>query len=192
MEQRAVLQVKRSLAVAQTNIAQIDAPGDWTLNGIRIESDKVSIGAASVFDVNKNGVTLFTDQTTRPRILAGASEVETGILAFAVAKGDKLSVDLDSVPASGIGENLQITLTFEDGEETGGIPTAHAASHKHGGSDEVAVVEPAANAIPKAGADGLLDPGWLPAGSGFDPDTILTEDGEVLVDDATGNVLIEG
>jgi hypothetical protein len=44
-------------------------------------------------------------------------------------------------------------------------PTAHAASHQHGGSDEVAVAVPAANAIPKAGAANKLDIGWIPTGS---------------------------
>jgi len=42
-------------------------------------------------------------------------------------------------------------------------PTAHAASHKNGGSDEVATATPAANAIPKADGTGKLAAGWLPA-----------------------------
>ncbi len=41
-------------------------------------------------------------------------------------------------------------------------PTAHAASHKNAGSDEVATATPGANAIPKAGGAGTLDPGWIP------------------------------
>lgn len=41
-------------------------------------------------------------------------------------------------------------------------PGPHAPSHQHGGSDEVAVATPAANAIPKARADSILDPGWIP------------------------------
>jgi hypothetical protein len=44
----------------------------------------------------------------------------------------------------------------------------HAASHKNGGSDEIATNSPAANAIPKAGADGKLDAGWLPT-AGYNP-----------------------
>lgn len=43
----------------------------------------------------------------------------------------------------------------------GGGP--HASSHKHGGLDEVATATPAANAIPKAGAGGMLAVGWIPA-----------------------------
>lgn len=41
-------------------------------------------------------------------------------------------------------------------------PTAHAASHQNGGSDEVATATPGANAIPKAGAGGTLAAGWIP------------------------------
>src|SRR5262249_1826924 len=39
-------------------------------------------------------------------------------------------------------------------------PSAHAATHKHDGSDEIATASPAANAIPKANASGWLD-AWL-------------------------------
>jgi hypothetical protein len=41
-------------------------------------------------------------------------------------------------------------------------PTAHAASHQHGGSDEVATATPAANSIPKADASAKVD-GWVSA-----------------------------
>jgi hypothetical protein len=53
-------------------------------------------------------------------------------------------------------------------------PVTHASQHQHGGSDEVAVATPAANAIPKAGAGGTLNSGWIPDLSGtyqpLDPD----------------------
>lgn len=44
-------------------------------------------------------------------------------------------------------------------------PTAHAASHQNGGSDEIAVATAAANAIPKANGSAKLDIGWIPTGS---------------------------
>ena len=44
---------------------------------------------------------------------------------------------------------------------TGSVPAAHAATHKNGGSDEVATVTPTALAIPKAGAGGSLAAGWV-------------------------------
>lgn len=42
-------------------------------------------------------------------------------------------------------------------------PTAHAASHKNGGADEVATTTPAAGAIPKADGTGKLPVGFIPA-----------------------------
>lgn len=45
---------------------------------------------------------------------------------------------------------------------SGGAPAAHAASHEHGGSDEVATAAVAANGIPKASAAGKLDMDWYP------------------------------
>jgi hypothetical protein len=45
----------------------------------------------------------------------------------------------------------------------GWIPNIlHAATHKDGGTDEVAQSAPGANAIPKADGSGKLDVGWLP------------------------------
>ena len=45
----------------------------------------------------------------------------------------------------------------------GWIPDVpHAATHKDGGTDEVAQAAPGANAIPKADGAGKLDVGWLP------------------------------
>lgn len=41
-------------------------------------------------------------------------------------------------------------------------PTAHASSHQHGGSDEIATATPAANAIPKADGSGKLN-SWVDA-----------------------------
>lgn len=52
------------------------------------------------------------------------------------------------------------------GKPSGFPPLAHASTHQNGGGDEIATATPAANAIPKAGSDGKLNAGWLPAGSG--------------------------
>lgn len=45
-------------------------------------------------------------------------------------------------------------------------PATHAASHQHGGADEIATATPGANAIPKAGLGGTLASGWIPDLSG--------------------------
>ena len=43
-------------------------------------------------------------------------------------------------------------------------PTSHASSHQFGGSDEIAVLNPANNSIPRTGGVSTLDPGWIPDG----------------------------
>lgn len=51
----------------------------------------------------------------------------------------------------------------------------HAATHKHGGNDEIATETPTPDAIPKAGAGGTLAAGWIPGaagGGGLTPQTI--------------------
>lgn len=55
-------------------------------------------------------------------------------------------------------------------------PSSHATSHKHGGSDEIAVATAAANAIPKATTAGKLDSGW---GGGVN--SLATLDSSTLV-----------
>lgn len=45
-----------------------------------------------------------------------------------------------------------------------GLPGTHASTHKHGGADEVATATAAANVIPKTGAGGTLDIGFIPLG----------------------------
>jgi hypothetical protein len=57
-------------------------------------------------------------------------------------------------------------------------PTAHASTHEHGGSDEVASATAGANLIPKAGSGGTLDLGWLPSVlTGKDADTLDSQHG---------------
>ena len=57
-------------------------------------------------------------------------------------------------------------------------PSAHATSHKHGGSDEIATATAAANAIPKADSAGKLD-GWISSATTSTPGLVqLAADAE--------------
>jgi hypothetical protein len=116
-----------------------------------------------------------------------ASETVAGLWGFPAA-GIKIGQEALSSPAAGVlavegdlavGGSISLDGTVDgrdvstDGTKLDGIeagadvtadhdPKAHAASHKNGGGDEVATATPAANAIPKADADGRLSAGWIP------------------------------
>lgn len=72
---------------------------------------------------------------------------------------------------------LVADATLDDSSATR-TPTSHAASHQHGGSDEIATATPTANAIPKAGASGKVAAGWIPDGA--DATAIHTNDTGVV------------
>lgn len=57
------------------------------------------------------------------------------------------------------GQSVQLPFSA-----VGGVPAAHAASHKNGGSDPVGTQTPSANAIPISSSDGNLDD-WVSPGS---------------------------
>lgn len=94
--------------------------------------------------------------------------------------GDTITVRDESISGGNIALSGATTVVLSDPEQTillvykaslglwlqpegagGGTPSAHATSHQHGGSDEVATATPTANAIPKAGAGGTLAAGWI-------------------------------
>ena len=68
-------------------------------------------------------------------------------------------------PTTGDSSAKIATTAYADDAAAARAPGTHATQHQHGGTDEIAVSTPAANAIPKAGADGRLDAGFMPAWS---------------------------
>jgi len=65
------------------------------------------------------------------------------------------------------------------------VSAAHAASHQHGGSDEIGTATAAPNAVPKSDATGVLEPAWLP-----NP-TLTTKGGIQAKDCSAGGQLVQ-
>jgi len=86
----------------------------------------------------------------------------------AVVKGSSDPTKQVRIEADGLTTATIRVLTMPDADITPDdagdprTPSAHDTSHKHGGSDEVATVTPAANAIPKADGANKLALGWMP------------------------------
>lgn len=101
---------------------------------------------------------------------------ETALRDIADIKGDLIVALGDStvtrlpVGADGqflVADSVEASNLKYKALEESDLP-AHSPKHKHGGDDEVATATPGANAIPKAGADSLLDRNWLPTMIGAD------------------------
>lgn len=134
---------------------------------IELRGDGVSVsqsGDKHIIDIAAGGGGGYSDA---PYLLHAADSRLTN---------NKVVVGSSSIALTSAGGNLALSCTFGTGSGTvcqgndsrlsdARTPTAHAASHKHGGSDEVATATAAANAIPKAGAGGTLAIGWLPTGT---------------------------
>ena len=138
------------------------------------------------------GVTAAPETHAASHQHGGSDEIATATpAANAIPKADAAG-DLDAWVSAASETVPGIVELAADGETTAGLavqgndarlsdaraPTGHAASHQHGGSDEIATATPAANAIPKADAAGDLD-AWVSAASETVPGIVeLAADGE--------------
>lgn len=103
---------------------------------------------------------MLADQLDLAAALAGKSN--TGHAHVLVDITNAGTAAAKNYPASGNAAAGEVVLGNDGRLSDARTPTSHAASHKHGGADEVATATPGANAIPKAGSGGTLAAGWLP------------------------------
>lgn len=100
--------------VVGTGIVQFIAERACTIVGVRaaVAVGKAPTGASIIFDVNKNGTTIFTTQANRPTITA--TNTKSSSLAVpnvtALAAGDTLTVDVDQVGSTLAGGLATITI----------------------------------------------------------------------------------
>jgi len=99
--------------VVGTGIAQFVAIRAGTLHGFRptVAVGFAPTGADVIFDIHKNGTTVFTNQANRPRVVAGST---VGALAIpdvlAYAAGDVFTVDVDQIGSTLAGSLATITM----------------------------------------------------------------------------------
>jgi len=107
-----VFTVPGTLSVG-TGRAKFYIPGPITLGNVRASVGTAPTGADITIDVNKNGTTVFTTQTNRPKIFAGQTLVSTStpnITEFTT--GDFITVDIDSIGSLNPGSDLTVQIEF--------------------------------------------------------------------------------
>jgi hypothetical protein len=96
-----------------TGRAKFYIPGPITLGNVRASVGTAPTGSDIVIDVNKNGTTVFTTQSSRPKIFAGQTLVSTSTPNITeLTTGDFLTVDVDQVGSLNPGSDLTVQIEF--------------------------------------------------------------------------------
>ncbi|HEY3233019.1 MAG TPA: hypothetical protein VGJ87_27555 [Roseiflexaceae bacterium] len=117
---------------------------------------------AELYDLaadSSGGVTV--EQQIEQQGMTEGATIAQAPTPYAVPQADAAGLLNDGWLSSAIAKLTDITWSNLSGKPATFPPSAHAASHKHGGSDEIATATPAANAIPKATSAGTLADAWL-------------------------------
>jgi hypothetical protein len=96
-----------------TGRAKFYIPGPITIGNVRASVGTAPTGSDLVIDVNKNGTTIFTTQTSRPKIFAGQTLVSTSTPNVTeLTTGDYLTVDIDQIGSLNPGSDLSVQIEF--------------------------------------------------------------------------------
>jgi hypothetical protein len=96
-----------------TGTGRFRFPFAATLLGVSAAINTAPTGAAAIFDVNKNGTTIFTTQGNRPTIaISGFSAAETTPDVTAIAVGDYLTVDRDQIGSTIAGSDATVLVRY--------------------------------------------------------------------------------
>ena len=89
-----------------------DSPNAWTLVSVRASVGTAPVGASIIIDLNIDGTTVFTTQSNRPAIAAGAnaSSKVTNMNVTSVAPGSYLTVDIDQLGSTTPGNDLTVQV----------------------------------------------------------------------------------
>lgn len=83
-----------------------------TIIDVRVRLATQPTGSSVIFDVHKNGTTIFTTQANRPTV-ATSSNTDTAVPdVTAVADGDYVTVDIDQIDSNGIGAGATVVIRY--------------------------------------------------------------------------------
>lgn len=90
-------------------------PGDIEILRVRAAVGAAPVGASLIVDVNRNGTTIFADQTHRPEIAAGAfTDLATDVDDTSASSTDYFTVDHDQVGSTTPGSDLTVIIYYRE------------------------------------------------------------------------------
>lgn len=97
-----------------TKFISVISPYNLQIKNINLSVDSAPVGSDLIVDINLNGITLYTIQDNRPRIIINeTSAIATLPDIININAGDKISLDIDQIGSSSAGENLSVTILCE-------------------------------------------------------------------------------
>jgi hypothetical protein len=115
----AVQGIRQTITTATQAIIVLRAPLAGTITRIDLWS-AVAVSGDAVFDLRKNGTSVFADPNARPKIASGATGGSATNLSISVQRGDVLTLDLVQCPTNGVAAPAFASLTIDDGAASGG------------------------------------------------------------------------
>jgi len=102
-----------NLAVA-TGVSRLPVTFDGTILTCRAMVNTAPTGATAIFDVHKNGTTVFTTQANRPTVAISGTDSGAAVPdVTSVVSGDYLTVDIDQIGSSVAGADWTLLTHIE-------------------------------------------------------------------------------
>ena len=110
-DQMFTLQHKGNLATGTKEIVRMPFAGK--ISAVTAAVTTAPVGSTAIFDLHKNGTTMYTTQGNRPTIAAaGTSVTATNPDVLTWAAGDRLSLEIDQVGSSTAGANVTLCVSY--------------------------------------------------------------------------------
>lgn len=88
--------------------------GTFQIVSVAVRATTAPTGASAIFDVNKNGTTIYSTQGNRPTIAAAGLLATVGAhAATTVTDGDYLTVDVDQIGSTVAGSNAVVAIRLQ-------------------------------------------------------------------------------
>lgn len=106
-----VFTIPDALEVGTNKAPSIVVPYAGTIVKAYAYARTAPTGAALIFDINKNGTTIWSDQGDRIQIAAGANTgTETSFGVSSLVENDRLDIDVDQVGSSVAGSDITVEV----------------------------------------------------------------------------------
>lgn len=84
-----------------------------TISNVRVSVGTAPTGSSAIFDVNRNGTTIFSTQVNRPTVaVSGFTDLSSVPDTTSIASGEYITIDVDQIGSSTAGANAVIQIDY--------------------------------------------------------------------------------